>query len=73
MQERYRIEIYDDIKANDITIYSNENLDRLALSQLVFSYLPKFKGNVRSYIYDNKNKRKTAASFYPMEYQQIIK
>ena len=73
MQERYRIEIYDDIKANDITIYSNQNIDRLTLSQLVFSYLPKFKGNVRSYIYDNKDRKKIAASFYPMEYHQIIK
>lgn len=68
---RYRVEIYDEIKSNDLTIYLNENLDRQALSQMVFSYLPRFKGNVRAYVFDQNKKIKTAASFYPMGYKII--
>ena len=73
MRSRYRIEIYDEVKLNDLTIYSDENLDRQALSQVVFSYLPKFKGNVRAYVFDQNKKIKTAAAFYPMGYRIVNK
>jgi len=66
MRSRYRVEMYDEIKANDITIYLDENLDRQTLSKIVYSYLPKFIGNVKSYVYDEKNKRKTVAAYYPI-------
>lgn len=70
---RYRIEIYDEVKANDLTIYSDENIEREGLSQLVFSNLSKFKGNVKAYVYDQIKKKKTAASFYPMDVRELIK
>jgi hypothetical protein len=73
MRSRYRIEIYDEVKSNDLTIYSDENLDRQALSQIVFSYLPKFKGNVRAYVFDQNKKIKTSAAFYPMGYKIVSK
>jgi hypothetical protein len=73
MRSRYRIEIYDEIKSNDLTIYSDENLEREALSQMVFSYLNKFNGNVKAYVYDHVKKKKTAASFYPMDFKVITK
>jgi hypothetical protein len=49
MRSRYRIEMYDEIKSNDLTIYSDENVEREALSKILFSYLPKFNGNVKAY------------------------
>ena len=64
MRSRYRIEIYDQVKSNDLTIYSDENLDRQVLSQIVFSYLPKFKGNVRAYVFDQNKKIKTKTNKY---------
>jgi hypothetical protein len=70
---RYRIEIYDEIKSNDLTIYSDENIEREGLSKIVFSYLPKFNGNVKAYVYDQIKKKKTAASYYPMDARQLIK
>jgi hypothetical protein len=73
MRSRYRVEIYDEIKSNDLTIYSDENLDRQALSQIVFSHLNKFKGNVRAYVFDQNKKIKTSAAFYPMGYKIIKK
>jgi hypothetical protein len=44
---RYRIEIYDEVKANDLTIYSDENIERDGLSKIVFSHLPKFNGMIK--------------------------
>jgi hypothetical protein len=70
---RYRIEIYDEVKSNDLTIYSDENIEREGLSKIVFSYLPKFNGNVKAYVYDQIKKKKTAASFYPMDVRELIK
>jgi hypothetical protein len=73
MRSRYRIEMYDEIKSNDLTIYSDENVEREALSKILFSYLPKFNGNVKAYVYDQVKKKKTSAAFYPMEFKQLIK
>ena len=73
MRNRYRIEMYDEIKSNDLTIYSDENLDRQALSQVLFSYLPRFKGNAKAYVFDQQKKIKTSASFYPMGYLSLNK
>jgi hypothetical protein len=35
--------------------------------------LPKFNGNVKAYVYDQIKKKKTAASFYPMDVRELIK
>jgi hypothetical protein len=67
MKSRYRVEIYDDNKANDLTIYSDEGISREYLSELVFGNIRQFAGNVRAYVYDNKKKKKTLAIYLPME------
>jgi hypothetical protein len=64
---RYRIEIYDDVKSNDLTIMSETNIDKEQLNEIVFSNVRNFAGNVRAYVYDTLKKRKTTAAFLPME------
>ena len=65
MLDRYRIEIYDENKLNDITIFSDTNIERDSLSQIVHSYLPNFKGDVKAYVFDQVKKKKLSAAFYP--------
>jgi hypothetical protein len=67
MKNRYRVEIYDDNKANDLTIFSDEGISREYLSELVFGNIRQFAGNVRAYVFDNKKKKKTLAIYLPME------
>ena len=61
--KRYRIEIYDANKFNDLTIYSDVNVDREYLSEMVFSNIKKFYGRVNAYVYDTQKKKKTNALF----------
>jgi hypothetical protein len=61
--KRYRIEIYDANKFNDLTIYSDVNVDREYLSEIVFSNLKNFYGRVNAYVYDTQKKKKTNALF----------
>ena len=67
MRNRYRIEIYDDIKQNDLTLFSDDGVDKEHLTELVFSNLNQFSGNVRAFVYDKLKKRKTVALLLPME------
>jgi hypothetical protein len=67
MKNRYRVEIYDDVKDNDLTLYSETKVDKEYLTELVFSNLRRFSGNVRAFVYDNLKKKKTTALFLPME------
>ena len=67
MKNRYRIEIYDEVKSNDLTIYSEQGVDKEYLTELVFSNLRRFSGNVKAYVYDNLKKKKTTAMYLPME------
>jgi hypothetical protein len=67
MKNRYRVEIFDEIKENDLTIYSDEGVNKEYLTELVFSNLRRFSGNVRAYVYDNLKKKKTTALYLPME------
>ena len=67
MLNRYRVEIYDENKDNDLTIYSNEGIDKEHLLELVFSNINNFVGNVRAYVYDGLKKKKTTAVYMPME------
>jgi hypothetical protein len=63
MKNRYRVEIYDANKANDLTIYSEQGVDKEYLTELVFSNLNKFSGKVNAYVFDNVKKKKTTAMF----------
>ena len=67
MKNRYRVEIYDEVKANDLTLYSEQGVDKEYLTEMVFSNLRQFSGNVRAYVYDQLKKRKTTAIYLPME------
>ena len=68
MKNRYRVEIYDENKANDLTIYSEQGVDKEYLTELVFSNMRKFDGNIRAYVYDNLKKKKITALLLPMEF-----
>lgn len=73
MGNRFRIEIYDDVKSNDITIFSDQGVDREYLSELIFSNMRKFQGNIKAYVYDSVKKKKTAAAYLPMDVATITK
>ena len=53
MANRFRVEIYDANKMNDVTIYSDSGVDKEYLTELVFSNLRKFSGKVNAYVFDN--------------------
>ena len=63
MKNRYRVEIYDANKMNDVTIYSDSGVDKDYLTELVFSNLRKFSGRVNAYVFDTVKKKKTTAMF----------
>ena len=63
MANRFRVEIYDANKMNDVTIYSEQGVDKEYLTELVYSNLRKFSGKVNAYVYDNVRKKKTTAMF----------
>lgn len=63
MASRFRIEIYDDIKSNDLTLYSDQGVDREFLTEYVFSNINNFTGKIRAYVYDNVKKKKVTAMF----------
>ena len=67
MKNRFRVEIYDENKNNDVTIYSEQGVDKDYLTELVFSNLRNFDGNVRAYVYDSLKKKKITAVYLPME------
>jgi hypothetical protein len=67
MKSRYRIEIYDEVKANDLTLYSEQGVDKEYLTEMVFSNLRRFEGNIKAFVFDNIKKKKTTALFLPMD------
>jgi hypothetical protein len=67
MRNRYRIEIYDEVKSNDLTIYSDVSVDRDYLNEIVFSNLKTFSGNVKAFVFDSQKKKKITAMMLPME------
>jgi hypothetical protein len=69
MKNRYRIELYDEDKNNDLTLFSDTKIDKEQLTEIAFSNLTNFFGNVRAYVYDNLKKQKTTALFLP---EQIV-
>ena len=46
---------------NDVTIYSEQGVDKEYLTELVISNLRNFQGQVRAYVFDNLKKKKTTA------------
>ena len=67
MKNRFRVEIYDENKLNDVTIYSEQGVDKEYLTELAFSNRSNFLGNVRAYVYDTLKKTKTTALYLPAE------
>jgi len=67
MANRFRVEIYDANKANDITIYSDQGVDKEYLTELVFSNIGNFSGKINAYVFDNVKKKKTTAMFLDEE------
>jgi hypothetical protein len=61
MRNRFRVEIYDANKLNDVTIFSEQGVDKEYLTELVISNIRNFHGTVRAYVYDNLKKKKTTA------------
>ena len=67
MANRFRVEIYDANKLNDITIYSDQGVDKEYLTELVFSNIKNFSGKINAYVFDNVKKKKTTAMFLDEE------
>ena len=67
MANRFRVEIYDANKLNDITIYSDQGVDKEYLTELVFSNIRRFNGKVNAYVVDTLKKKKTTAMFLDEE------
>jgi hypothetical protein len=70
---RYRVEIFDEYKSNDLTIYSEQGVDKEYLTEMVFSNITKFDGNIKAYVFDTLKKKKTTAMFLPMEIVTNVK
>jgi hypothetical protein len=70
---RYRVEIYDDIKSNDLTINTDTFTDVTSLRNYMYKNINKFSTKVRAYVYDNDQKKKVVAAFLPMETVQRLK
>jgi hypothetical protein len=73
MKNRFRIEIYDEVKSNDLTLYSEQGVDKEYLTEIVFSHIKNFDGNVKAFVYDSLKKKKTTALFLPMETINFVK
>ena len=61
MKNRFRVEIYDANKQHDVTLFTNEKVDRDYLSELVISNIKNFEGTVKAFAFDNIKKKKVSA------------
>lgn len=73
MRNRFRVEIYDANKAHDVTMQFEQGVDKDYLTELAYSNLAKFEGDVKAYVYDELKKRKTTAIFIPNEIVTRVK
>ena len=64
MKNRYRVEIYDANKNHDVTLFTNEKVDREYLAELVISNIKNFQGAVKAFAFDNIKKKKISAVLY---------
>ena len=69
---RYRVEIYDANKKNDLTFYFNELLNRESLNKIVRKNLNKFQSNVKAYVYDTHENKKVLAMFFPQDFKSLL-
>jgi hypothetical protein len=69
---RYRVEIYDDIKSNDLTINTDRFIDIQSLRNYMYKNVNRFNTTIRAYVYDNTRKKKIVAGFLPMETVQAL-
>ena len=65
--------MYDEVKSNDLTIYSEQGVDKEYLTELIYSNIARFDGNIKAFVYDTLKKKKTTGAFVPMEITQAIK
>lgn len=72
MNNRFRIEIYDANKLNDVTLYSEQGVDKEYLTELVFSNIKQFAGKINAYVFDNVKKKKVTAMFLNEETVNFI-
>ena len=72
MKNRFRVEIYDANKQHDVTLFTNEKVDREYLAELVISNIKNFEGTVKAFAYDNIKKKKISALFYDESVVQFI-
>lgn len=70
--KRFKIEIFDEVKSNDLTLFYNDGIDREFLLEMMHLHLHKFQGNVKAFSYDLNKKKKTNAAYLPMELTQLI-
>jgi hypothetical protein len=70
--ERFRIELYDENKENDLTLISESGLDIDGLRAYAFSNLRRFNGTVKGYVFDNLKKKKIIAILLPEEIVQRV-
>jgi transposase-like protein len=61
MKNRFRVEVYDADKNNDLTIYSDQGMDKETLSDVVFFNINRFNGKVKAYVFDTLKNKKTTA------------
>lgn len=73
MENRFRVEMYDEVKSNDLTIYSEQGVDKEYLTELIYSNIARFDGNIKAFVYDTLKKKKTTGAFVPMEITQSVK
>lgn len=64
MKNRYRVEIYDANKNHDVTLFTNEKVDREYLAEIVVSNIKNFQGAVKAFVFDNIKKKKVSALIY---------
>lgn len=72
LENRYRVEIYDANKLNDLTIYSDTKVDKEYLTELVISNIKNFHGMVRGFTYDRVTNKKITALFFSDESVELI-
>ena len=73
MKNRFRVEIYDEVKQNDVTLFFEQGVDKEYLTELAYSNLAKFDGNVKAFVFDMLKKKKTTAIYIPMEITTMVK
>ena len=67
MKNRYRVEIYDEVKSNDLTLHFDNFITKEKLDKLVSKNLSRFVGNIRAYVFDTKRNKKVVAAYLPMK------